>query len=75
MLGGLAATFPAWADTYIDLDLPGGPDRRELTTAFPQKAQMILQRTRPTRGQNGSDGVMSGLADKIGSKFDLRSSK
>jgi hypothetical protein len=47
ILGGLAATFPAWADTYIDLDLPGGPDRRELTTAFPQKAQMILQRTRP----------------------------
>jgi hypothetical protein len=47
MLGGMAATFPAWADTYIDLDLPGGADRRELTTAFPQKAQMILQRTRP----------------------------
>jgi DMSO/TMAO reductase YedYZ molybdopterin-dependent catalytic subunit len=47
MLGGMAATFPAWADTYIDLDLPGGPDRRELTRAFPQKAQMILQRTRP----------------------------
>ena len=46
-LGGLAATFPAWADTYIDLDLPGGAGRRELTTAFPQKAQMILQRTRP----------------------------
>ena len=47
ILGGMAAAFPAWADTYIDLDLPGGPDRRELTTAFPQKAQMILQRTRP----------------------------
>jgi DMSO/TMAO reductase YedYZ molybdopterin-dependent catalytic subunit len=47
ILGGMAATFPAWADTYIDLDLPGGPDRRELTTAFPQKAQMIVQRTRP----------------------------
>jgi DMSO/TMAO reductase YedYZ molybdopterin-dependent catalytic subunit len=47
ILGGMAATVPAWADTYIDLDLPGGPDRRELTTAFPQKAQMILQRTRP----------------------------
>lgn len=47
MLGGLVATFPAWADTYIDLDLPGGPDRRELTTAFPQKAEMIVQRTRP----------------------------
>ena len=47
ILGGVAATFPAWADTYIDLDLPGGPDKRELTTAFPQKAQMIVQRTRP----------------------------
>ena len=47
MLGGMAAAFPAWADTFIDLALPGGPDRRELTTAFPQKAQMILQRTRP----------------------------
>jgi DMSO/TMAO reductase YedYZ molybdopterin-dependent catalytic subunit len=34
------------ADSYIDLDLPGGPDRRELTTAFPQKAQMIIQRIR-----------------------------
>jgi len=21
---------PDWADTYIDIDLPGGPDRREL---------------------------------------------
>jgi DMSO/TMAO reductase YedYZ molybdopterin-dependent catalytic subunit len=41
------AAFPAWADTFVDLDLPGGPNRRELTTAFPQKAQMILQRTRP----------------------------
>jgi DMSO/TMAO reductase YedYZ molybdopterin-dependent catalytic subunit len=47
IFGGVAATWPAWADTYIDLDLPGGPDRRELTTAFPQKAQMIVQRTRP----------------------------
>ena len=47
ILGGVAATFPAWADTYIDLDLPGGPDKRELSTAFPQKAQMIVQRTRP----------------------------
>jgi DMSO/TMAO reductase YedYZ molybdopterin-dependent catalytic subunit len=44
---GLAATYPAWADSFINLHLPGGPDRRELTTAFPQKGQMILQRTRP----------------------------
>jgi hypothetical protein len=30
VLGGIAATFPAWADSFVDLDLPGGPDRREL---------------------------------------------
>jgi DMSO/TMAO reductase YedYZ molybdopterin-dependent catalytic subunit len=47
ILGGMVATFPAWADAFVDLDLPGGPDRRELTSAFPQKGQMILQRTRP----------------------------
>jgi DMSO/TMAO reductase YedYZ molybdopterin-dependent catalytic subunit len=43
----MLAAFPARADTFVDLDLPGGPDRREVTTAFPQKARMILQRTRP----------------------------
>jgi DMSO/TMAO reductase YedYZ molybdopterin-dependent catalytic subunit len=46
ILAGLAATLPSWA-AFIDLDLPGGPDRRSLTTGFPQKGQMILQRTRP----------------------------
>jgi DMSO/TMAO reductase YedYZ molybdopterin-dependent catalytic subunit len=47
ILGGMMATLPAWADTFVNLDLPGGPNRRDLTTAFPQKGQMILQRTRP----------------------------
>src|SRR6202048_516706 len=47
ILGGMVATFPAWADTFVDLDLPGGPDRRQITTPFPQKGPMILQRTRP----------------------------
>jgi hypothetical protein len=42
MLGGMAATFPAWASGFVELDLPGGPNRREFTTAFPQKGQMIL---------------------------------
>src|SRR5271169_902160 len=46
ILGGMAATFPARADT-INLNLPGGPDQRDLTNAFPQKGQMILQRSRP----------------------------
>jgi DMSO/TMAO reductase YedYZ molybdopterin-dependent catalytic subunit len=47
-IAGLA-TFvsPAWAQTTVQLPLPGGPDERQLTTAFPQKGPMILQRTRP----------------------------
>lgn len=47
MLGATAAAFPASAGGLVDLGLPGGPSRRDLTTAFPQKGQMILQRTRP----------------------------
>jgi DMSO/TMAO reductase YedYZ molybdopterin-dependent catalytic subunit len=27
--------------------LPGGPDERQITTAFPEKGALILQRTRP----------------------------
>jgi DMSO/TMAO reductase YedYZ molybdopterin-dependent catalytic subunit len=46
----MVATFPAWswADSFVELDLlAGGPKRRDLTTAFPEKGQMILQRSRP----------------------------
>jgi DMSO/TMAO reductase YedYZ molybdopterin-dependent catalytic subunit len=46
-LGALIAAAPALADSAVKLDLPGGPDIRALTTSFPQKGQMILQRTRP----------------------------
>ena len=38
---------PAWAEDMAMLPLPGGPDARPITTAFPQKGPMILQRTRP----------------------------
>jgi DMSO/TMAO reductase YedYZ molybdopterin-dependent catalytic subunit len=31
----------------ITLPLPGGPDERPITTAFPQKGALILQRSRP----------------------------
>ncbi|HVI87479.1 MAG TPA: molybdopterin-dependent oxidoreductase [Dongiaceae bacterium] len=31
----------------VDLGLAGGPNERVITTAFPQKGPMILQRTRP----------------------------
>ena len=44
---GLALASPAWAESMARLPLPGGPDERPLTTAFPQKGRMILQRTRP----------------------------
>src|SRR3989442_11911764 len=37
----------ALADAMIKLPLPGGPDERSITTAFPQKGALILQRTRP----------------------------
>ena len=48
ILGGILATSPAWTAGFVDLDLlAGGPKRRDLTTTFPQKGEMILQRTRP----------------------------
>jgi DMSO/TMAO reductase YedYZ molybdopterin-dependent catalytic subunit len=45
--GGMLAPFPACAEVFVNLPLPGGPERRDLTTDFPQKGQMILQRSRP----------------------------
>jgi DMSO/TMAO reductase YedYZ molybdopterin-dependent catalytic subunit len=44
---GLPGALPAFAGSTVDLPLPGGPDERDITTAFPQKGAMILQRTRP----------------------------
>jgi DMSO/TMAO reductase YedYZ molybdopterin-dependent catalytic subunit len=46
---GLVASRARGAETSIRLSppLPGGPDERDLTGAFPQKGAMILQRTRP----------------------------
>src|SRR5208282_2500368 len=47
-IAGLAAlASPAWAQTMVTLPLPGGPGERSITTGFPQKGAMILQRTRP----------------------------
>jgi DMSO/TMAO reductase YedYZ molybdopterin-dependent catalytic subunit len=47
IVGALPLTSPAWADAFVNLDLPGGPDQRSITTDFPQKGAMILQRSRP----------------------------
>jgi DMSO/TMAO reductase YedYZ molybdopterin-dependent catalytic subunit len=46
-MGSLALSMPARAQTMTELPLPGGPGARPITTAFPQKGPMILQRTRP----------------------------
>jgi DMSO/TMAO reductase YedYZ molybdopterin-dependent catalytic subunit len=46
--GGALAPFLVRSESNtVNLGLPIGPTRRELTVAFPQKAEMILQRTRP----------------------------
>ena len=41
------APLRALADSMVTLPLPGGPDERQITTAFPEKGALILQRTRP----------------------------
>jgi DMSO/TMAO reductase YedYZ molybdopterin-dependent catalytic subunit len=46
--GGALTPFLVRSESNtVNLGLPIGPTRRELTVAFPQKAEMILQRTRP----------------------------
>jgi DMSO/TMAO reductase YedYZ molybdopterin-dependent catalytic subunit len=46
--GGLALFCRrAWADETVDFRVPGGPSVRPITTAYPQKGRMILQRTSP----------------------------
>lgn len=47
--GALALALPALATSgeSVDLRLPGGPSRRAVTTAFPGKGAMILQRESP----------------------------
>lgn len=47
-LAGIGAFAPdAFAQTLVDLGLPGGPTGRTITSAFPEKGPMILQRMRP----------------------------
>jgi DMSO/TMAO reductase YedYZ molybdopterin-dependent catalytic subunit len=48
--GAATLTLPpltALAEDIVKLPLPGGPDERAITTAFPQKGALILQRSRP----------------------------
>jgi DMSO/TMAO reductase YedYZ molybdopterin-dependent catalytic subunit len=47
IVAALPPSTHAWADAFVELALPGGPDQRSITTDFPQKGRMILQRSRP----------------------------
>jgi DMSO/TMAO reductase YedYZ molybdopterin-dependent catalytic subunit len=38
---------PAFAQQTVDLHVPGGPSSRVITTSYPQKGRMILQRSSP----------------------------
>jgi DMSO/TMAO reductase YedYZ molybdopterin-dependent catalytic subunit len=46
LIAALPPINPAGADAFVRLALPGGPDQRSITTDFPQKGRMILQRSR-----------------------------
>ncbi|RZL17724.1 MAG: twin-arginine translocation signal domain-containing protein, partial [Sphingomonas sp.] len=41
---GALIAAPALAQSIVDLHLPGGPSERPMTSAFPGKGNMILQR-------------------------------
>jgi hypothetical protein len=53
VLGGMGMaslavmTSPASAQETVDLHVPGGPSTRTITTSYPQKGRMILQRSSP----------------------------
>ena len=47
LAGAALAAGPAWAETIVELPLPGGPGERPVATDFPGKGPMILQRSRP----------------------------
>jgi DMSO/TMAO reductase YedYZ molybdopterin-dependent catalytic subunit len=46
-LGSLGLGRPALAAEQMDLKFPGGVSQRAVTTAFPGKGRMLLQRNRP----------------------------
>src|SRR5260370_30690029 len=53
VLGGMGIaslalmSSPALAQQTVDLHVPGGPSTRMITTSYPQKGRMILQRSSP----------------------------
>jgi DMSO/TMAO reductase YedYZ molybdopterin-dependent catalytic subunit len=47
LAGAMLTTTPGWAEALVKLPFLSGPQERPMTTAFPQKGAMILQRSRP----------------------------
>src|ERR1700740_1694213 len=53
VLGGMGiaslalTSWPASAQQMVDLHVQGGPSTRMITTSYPQKGPMILQRSSP----------------------------
>jgi DMSO/TMAO reductase YedYZ molybdopterin-dependent catalytic subunit len=52
---------PTLAQTSVQLPLPGGPGERPITTEFPTKGAMILQRSRPPMLETPSDVFDKGV--------------
>jgi hypothetical protein len=52
------ASASALAETMIKLPLPSGPDKRPITTAFPAKKELILQRS-GSQDQPDAHGLQS----------------
>jgi hypothetical protein len=63
--GAALASSRAWAQAVTTLSLPGGPGDRVLTNAFPEKGQMILQRTRPPLLEMAASSLEAGLLYQV----------
>jgi DMSO/TMAO reductase YedYZ molybdopterin-dependent catalytic subunit len=47
-IGGMGLlSRPSWAQDTVDLHVPGGPSVRTMSTAYPEKGRMMVQRTSP----------------------------
>lgn len=58
---GMFWASSARGQSLVDLALPGGPSSRPLTSDFPDKGEMILQRTRPPLLETPMDVFDKGL--------------
>src|ERR1700681_2844100 len=67
VLGGMGIaslalmSSPASAQQTVDLHVPGGPSTRAITTSYPQKGRMILQRSSPPWLETPFDGFDKGV--------------